>query len=112
MADAPRRLPAFLMGCLLTAGLAVALAAGGVWWLRPAPAAEPPARSRSEFTRLVMGKPAVEVLAAVGPPDSTSEDAQARYWHYKRRTRDPLTDAPDTDVQVVLEGETVTAINY
>ncbi len=119
MADAARRrgwgrsLAAFALGCLLTGGTAAGL------WLYLAgrgqsgdPGAAAPAWPRPEFTRLVMGKPEAEVLAAVGPPDSTSQDDQAKYWHYKYRTRDPVTDAADSDVQVVVEGGKVVAVNY
>ena len=50
-----------------------------------------------------MGKPEAEVIAAVGKPDETSVDNDATYWHFKKRTRDPLTGDRDTDVQVVIK---------
>lgn len=71
-----------------------------------------PVYPRPEFDRLVMGKAEAEVVKAVGRPDSTSEDEATQFWHYKRRVRDPVTDALDTDVQVVIEGGKVVGINY
>lgn len=68
--------------------------------------------SREDFSRLVMGKSEEEVIHAVGRPDETSADDEARYWHFKNRTLDPLTQEKDTDVQVVIEGGKVTKINY
>ena len=72
----------------------------------------PPVYSRPEFSRLVMGKSEAEVIEAVGRPDETSEDDDARYWHFKKRTLDPLTQEKDTDVQVVIKGGKVASINY
>lgn len=114
----PRRWPpaalAFVLGCLLTAA-----AAGGLYYAvalrNPAPAGGGPAGPefpRPEFTRLVLNKAEAEVVAAVGPPDSTSEDGDTRYWHFKRRTRDPLTGDLDSDVQVVVQGGRAVAVNY
>jgi hypothetical protein len=68
--------------------------------------------SRLEFSRLVLGKSEEEVIEAVGRPDETTEDDDARYWHFKNRTLDPLTQERDTDVQVVIKGGRVTNINY
>ena len=110
----PLALAAFVLGSLLTAGVG-----GGLWYRtyaaggRPAAdAADRPVFPRPEFSRRVMGKPEAEVLKAVGQPDATSEDGGSKFWHYKRRTRDPLTDATDTDVQVVVFDGKVTGINY
>jgi hypothetical protein len=113
------RWPAALAGFVL--GAVVALGgAGGLYykyvWARP-PAAEdagPPPLARPEFTAKVDGKTEAEVLAAVGRPDDTSEDAAARtkFWHFKRRTRDPVSGAVDSDVQVVIQDGRVTAVNY
>jgi hypothetical protein len=60
----------------------------------------------------VLGKSEEEVIDAVGRPDETSEDDDARYWHFKKRTLDPLTQEKDADVQVVIKGGKVASINY
>lgn len=106
-------LAAFVLGSMLT----LALAGGAYYAIRhagrstPTPPG-PPVYSRPEFTRLVMGKPEDEVIQAVGRPDETSDDRDARYWHFKNRTRDPITGEEDTDVQVVIKGGKVADVNY
>ena len=77
-----------------------------------APAAPAAGLLAPEFSRLVLGKSEAEVIEAVGRPDETSEDDDARYWHFKKRTLDPLTQEKDTDVQVVIKGGKVANINY
>jgi hypothetical protein len=67
---------------------------------------------RDDFNASVLGKSEDQVLEAVGKPDVTSEDAQATYWHYRRRTRNPATGQTDSDVQVVFEQGKVIALNY
>ena len=52
---------------------------------------------REEFASSIFGKSEDQVLDAVGKPDTTSEDAQATYWHYRRRTRNPATGSTDSD---------------
>jgi hypothetical protein len=86
-----------------------------VWWGRqgpPSPGAEQPVYSRDEFTDLLMGKTGGEVIEAVGEPFRTSEDSDSAYWHYRHRTRDPITGKLDSDVQVVFRKERVVAVNY
>lgn len=109
----PLAVSAFGLGSLFTAVLAAGLSSGVPGCGGPPPGT--PAgtvRPRPEFTRLVMGKGEAEVVAAVGPPDSTSEDDGTKFWHYKGRTRDPLTGATDTDVQVIVQQGKVVAVNY
>ena len=117
-APAPSRwrlaLFAFALGSLSTLALV-----GGTYYAidrarqsqssRPRPR---PVYSRGEFSRRVLGKSEEEVVDAVGRPDETSEDDDARYWHFKKRTLDPLTQEKDTDVQVVIKGGKVASINY
>ncbi|QEH31810.1 hypothetical protein OJF2_02750 [Aquisphaera giovannonii] len=104
----------FFLGMLF----GLAMAAGAYYaasrYLRPPEPAGParPVFPREEFTRRVMGKSEDEVVAAVGRPDVTSEDNGARYWHFKKRTRDPVTQDEDTDVQVVIKEGKVTNINF
>jgi hypothetical protein len=76
------------------------------------PPPPPPVYSRPEFSRLVLGKSEAEVIEAVGRPDETSEDDDTRYWHFKKRTVDPLTREKDSEVQVVIQGGKVAKINY
>ncbi|QJW98196.1 hypothetical protein [Frigoriglobus tundricola] len=78
----------------------------------PAPGDSRPVYLRPEFDRLVMGKTEASVVEAVGRPDTTSEDEENKFWHYKWRVRDPLTNATDTDVQVVFKDGKVVGINY
>lgn len=68
--------------------------------------------ARPEFSRLVLGKSEEEVIKAVGRPDETSEDDEARYWHFKKRTLDPLTQEKDAEVQVIIKDGKVANINY
>jgi hypothetical protein len=67
---------------------------------------------RDDFTASVLGKSEDQVLEAVGKPDMTSEDPEATYWHYRRRTKNPATGRTDSDAQVVFERGRVIAINY
>ena len=104
---------AFALGSLSTLALV-----GGTYYAingaqqSQSPPPPPPVYSRPEFSRLVLGKSEAEVIEAVGRPDETSEDDDARYWHFKKRTLDPLTQEKDTDVQVVIKGGKVASINY
>jgi hypothetical protein len=104
----------FALGSLST----LALVAGAYYGINRARQSQsaalpaPPVYSRTEFSRLVLGKSEAEVIEAVGRPDETSEDDDARYWHFKKRTRDPLTKEKDSDVQVVIKGGKVANVNY
>jgi hypothetical protein len=105
---------AFALGSLST----LALVGGAFYAINRTRQSESPPRprprvySRPEFSRLVLGKSEAEVIKAVGRPDETSEDDDARYWHFKKRTLDPLTQEKDTDVQVVIKAGRVAEINY
>jgi hypothetical protein len=108
---------AFALGSLSTLALIGGAYYGAYYAIERAgrsqtPPNPPPVYSRLEFSRLVLGKSEEEVIEAVGRPDFTTEDADARYWHFKNRTHDPLTEEKDTDVQVVIKGGKVTNINY
>ena len=109
-------LGAFALGCLVTLGVGAAVLFAIFWgWLdrsRPELERRPPAHSRGEFAALLTGKTEPEVLKSVGKPDGASEDSEATYWHYRNRTRDPVTNLTDSDVQVVFEKGRVTALNY
>lgn len=117
-APGPSRWTFALIGFILGTLFGLALAGGAYVAvsraLRPTPPPPPsePVFTRPEFTRRVMGKTEAEVIAAVGKPDETSEDNSARYWHFKKRTLDPLTREKDTDVQVVIKEGKVANINY
>ena len=105
---------AFALGSLST----LALVGGAYYaidraWQSQSPRPRPrPVYSRAEFSRRVLGKSDEEVIQAVGRPDETTEDDDARYWHFKNRTLDALTQEKDTDVQVIIKGGKVTDINY
>ncbi len=105
---------AFALGSLST----LALIGGAYYAINRArqsqspPPSPPPVYSRPEFSRLVLGKSEADVIDAVGRPDETSEDDDAQYWHFKKRTLDPLTQEKDTDVQMVIKGCKVAEINY
>ena len=102
---------AFALGSLSTLALV-----GGAYYAThratPSQSLPPPIYSRPQFSRLVLGKSEAEVIEAVGRPDETTEDDDARYWHFKKRTLDPLTQEKDTDVQVVIKDGKVANINY
>jgi outer membrane protein assembly factor BamE (lipoprotein component of BamABCDE complex) len=68
--------------------------------------------TRDEFKQRIMGKTKDEVLAAAGRPSTTSQEESMSYWHYAERTKDPLTGARDSAVQVVFEYGRVVAVNY
>ncbi len=103
-----------MLGSLFGLGLAGGLYVAASRVLRPPPPAQAPdpVYPRPEFSRRVMGKTESEVIQAVGKPDDTSEDNNARYWHFKKRTLDPLTQQKDSDVQVVIKQGKVSNINY
>ncbi|WP_165251517.1 hypothetical protein [Paludisphaera soli] len=116
-APAPsRRTPAvfaFVFGTLF----GLAMAAGGYVAISralrpPPPAAASPVYAREDFSRRVMGKSEDEVIAAVGRPDVTTDDGGSLFWHFKKRTRDPLTQEEDTDVQVVIKEGKVVNVNF
>lgn len=115
---APSRWTAALLGFALGSLSTLALVGGTLYAINRTQQSEAPARppprvySRPEFSRLVLGKSEAEVIKAVGRPDETSEDDDARYWHFKKRTLDPLTQEKDTDVQVVIKAGKVAEINY
>jgi hypothetical protein len=73
---------------------------------------EEPVYIREEFTGLILGKTAEEVHQALGPPAKTSADPDAEYWHYRNRTRDPITGRLDSDVQIVFRKGRVEDICY
>jgi hypothetical protein len=103
----------FVLGSLLTLAVGIGLYFALAGYFRPAPAnAHEPVFTRPEFSRRVMGKSETEVVEAVGKPDETSEDAHSRYWHFKGRTRDPLTQEKDSDVQLVFKSGKVANVNY
>jgi hypothetical protein len=116
--SAPSRLRlalyAFALGSLST----LAVVGGAYYAINRARQSQlPPPRpprvyTRAEFSRRVLGKSEEEVIDAVGRPNETSEDDDARYWHFKNRTFDPMTQQKDTDVQVVIKGGKVANINY
>jgi len=95
-------------------GMLAATLLRGPWWpARPSDGRhEPPAYTRAEFTALIMGKTTQEVLEVLGEPARRSQDSEAEYWHYRQRTRDPLTDRTDILVQVVFYDGRVLHVNY
>jgi hypothetical protein len=105
---------AFALGSLSTLALV-----GGAYYAiyRVRHSQLPPPRAprvytRADFSRLVLGKSEDEVIDAVGRPNETSEDDDARYWHFKKRTFDPMTQEKDENVQVIIKGGKVANINY
>ena len=56
--------------------------------------------TRDEFKTLVMGKTEAEVIAAVGRPDSSSQDGDRIKWTYRKRTIDPATGQVDAAIFV------------
>jgi hypothetical protein len=68
--------------------------------------------ARGEFSPLVMDKTEEEVYQTMGKPDTTSQDSDAHYWHYRNCTRDPVSKQADTDVQLVFRKGKVAAVNY
>jgi hypothetical protein len=106
-----------MLGAILGGVLAlVAVAVLIVWmFVRPTPEKNPPPESRlarTEFNSKVVGRTEDEVFRDVGPPDFTSKDSEALYWHYRKRTTDPVTGAADTDAQVVFRDGKAVRVNY
>jgi hypothetical protein len=85
-------------------------------WFEPARAAEresePATYTRQEFTDLVRERSRDEVVRVLGKPDRTSQDEEAEYWHYRDRTRDPLTGRTDSSAQLVIRRGRVEVVNY
>jgi hypothetical protein len=55
---------------------------------------------RKEFRKLLVGKTPDDVIAAVGGPDSTSQDGDRIKWTYRKRTIDPATGQVDAAIFV------------
>ncbi|MDP3652448.1 MAG: hypothetical protein Q8R67_12270 [Rhodoferax sp.] len=69
--------------------------------------------SRDSFSNLIHGKNRNDVLAAVGPPSSRQQmSGQPELWYYNGLTYDPLTNRPDSSVQVVMGTWVVERINF
>jgi outer membrane protein assembly factor BamE (lipoprotein component of BamABCDE complex) len=103
----------FLLGSVVSLGLVVGVGFA-ILAYGNRPANDPSHQSlylRSDFTEMIMGKTEEEVLDAVGKPDRTSEDGDTRYWHYRKRTKDPVTGTPDSDVQVVFNNGKVVTVD-
>jgi hypothetical protein len=109
-------LGAFVLGSLVTLGVLAVVLFTFFWgWQeRGSPETErsPTVYAREEFATLVKGKTEAEVEQAIGKPDQTSEDTEATYWHYHKRTRDPVTGGTDSDLQVVFQNGKVVDLNY
>lgn len=75
---------------------------------------EPKPISRTEFSKLIVGKTPNEVIAAVGKPDTTqsSSDGGNAYWYYNGRTFDPVNGKIDSDAQVIIIRGIVDHVNY
>src|SRR5437879_320368 len=87
----------------LGGGVVLGIRLAGGFANGPAPGeSDLPIYSREEFTGLILGKTPDEVREVLGTPAKTSEDLEAEYWHYRNRTRDPITERLDSDVQVVF----------
>ena len=106
---------AFALGALL----ALAITAGTLiafWGWRHHPQAQKsgdqPVYTRADFAKLVLGKTEAQVFDALGKTDLTSEDDEALYWHYRKRTEDPVTGQPDSDVQLIFQDGRVVNIGY
>jgi outer membrane protein assembly factor BamE (lipoprotein component of BamABCDE complex) len=102
-----------LAGCVLMAALVIVLFFGAA--ARSGSSREKDQRTvynRDAFSPLVLGKTEEEVYQIIGKPDSTSEDSESRYWHYRKCTRDPVSKEPDMDVQLVFQDGKVAKINY
>src|SRR5436309_2829919 len=84
----------FALGAGLLLGIGLM---GGLQRTAPDQGPEHPVYTRDEFTGLVKGKTPQEVRKTMGDPAKTSVDPEAEYWHYRRCTRDPLTDRLDED---------------
>jgi outer membrane protein assembly factor BamE (lipoprotein component of BamABCDE complex) len=67
---------------------------------------------RAEFKRLLLGKTPDEVLAAVGKPETTSEQERRSVWYYRDRTRDPVTGKVDFQAMVVFRDGVVDEVVY
>ncbi len=116
------RIPVWVVPLVAAATFGLGLVVGGVGGLvfartpaatnaPAAPAAKP--LTRGEFDRLVVGKTADEVLAAVGKPDQTqSGTGGSEVWYYRNRTVDEVTGKTDFSAQVVFERGRVNRVNH
>jgi hypothetical protein len=73
-----------------------------------------PVYARDEFEHMIVGMDENQVFESVGPPDRTASDTHSKtwFWHYLKRTRDPVTQKLDSDAQVVFEEGRVVKISY
>ena len=69
--------------------------------------------TRNEFeAKLVVGMSEQEVIAAIGTPDSTSENGNLKFWYYKQKTVDPITGKVDSSIQVCFKNGKYSDTNY
>jgi hypothetical protein len=99
-----------------TAAPAPAPAAAAAAAELPPVAPQPPPRtwSREEFTRIVKGHSTDDVVAAIGPPDTTYGVAGAREstWIFRWRTVDTVTGKTDHIAIVTVRDGRVISIAY
>ena len=68
--------------------------------------------TRDEFRKAVVGKTQEQVISAVGKPNTTQDDGYSIYWYYGNKSKDPITDIPDTSTQVVFDNGVVSNVNF
>ncbi|HKB00942.1 MAG TPA: hypothetical protein VKD90_01925 [Gemmataceae bacterium] len=68
--------------------------------------------SQKEFRDLVLGKTPDEVVAAVGKPDITDQEADTVRWTYRGRVKGPRADDPVAAAVVVFRDGKAAEVEY
>ncbi len=67
---------------------------------------------RDQFRSLVMGLNPDALIAAIGRPDDTQENAGETYWYYRNVAVDPVTGRPSAQVQIIWGNNVVREVNF
>lgn len=68
--------------------------------------------TRAAFEKLLLGKTAAEVKAAIGEPPVSGGGDGEETWVYRKRTTNPVTGQTDATAEVVFRGGKAVRVDY
>lgn len=71
-----------------------------------------PRMRRTEFQTAAVGATPERLCGRFGAPERTSQQGERAFWYYDGLTIDPASGRADRSIQVVIDGGTVTAVNF